>query len=214
MKKLFILAAIAFSCTFCETANAQLNLGNIINEVAGAAGDKTTNSQAGNILGNLISAVAGDITTTKESLVGAWTYTDPAVQFESENLLSKAGGTAVAAKCESQLSKYYKIVGIKAGTLKFTFNADGTCQYGIGSKMLSGKYTFDSKEKTITITTTTGMSVKGYVTVTGNNMALCFDGSKLLTLFKGISSKISSLSTVSALASSYDGMKVGFKFKK
>ena len=45
-------------------------------------------------------------------------------------------------------------------------------------------------------------------------MALCFDGTKLLTLFNTISSKFQALSTVSALASNYKGMKVGFKFER
>ena len=187
-------------------------LGDILNTVAGATG--SSSSEVGNILGNVISAVAGDVTTTASSVLGTWTYTEPAVQFESDNLLTKAGGAAVAQKVETKLAKYYKVVGIKDGTLKFTFNQDGTCTYGVGSRSLSGTYTFDSETKTITIKTTTGLSVKTYVTVSGSTMSLCFDASKLLTLFTALSSKFSSLSTITSIASNYDGMKVGFKFSK
>lgn len=187
-------------------------LGTLLNGVVSNAtsGDNTTSS----LIGNLISSVTGSVTTTQANLVGSWSYTAPAVQFESENLLTKAGGTAVATKVEAKLATYYKIVGIKAGTFKFSFAEDGTCTYGLGSKSLSGTYTFDSSAKTVTIKTTTGQSVKAYVTISGSTMSLCFDGSKLLTLFTNLSSKVSSLKTVSTLASSYSGMKVGFKFAK
>jgi len=188
-------------------------LGDILNSVTSSA-TGSNSSEVGNILGNVISAVAGDVTTTASSILGTWTYTAPAVQFESDNLLTKAGGAAVAQKVETKLAKYYKVVGIKEGTLKFTFNNDGTCTYGVGSRSLSGTYTFDSETKTITIKTTTGLSVKTYVTVSGSTMSLCFDASKLLTLFTALSSKFSSLSTITSIASNYDGMKVGFKFSK
>jgi hypothetical protein len=45
-------------------------------------------------------------------------------------------------------------------------------------------------------------------------MTLTFDASKMLTLFQTVSSKMSALSTVSSIASLYNGMKVGFDFKK
>lgn len=247
MKKLFVIGAVAMSCYFSQTANAQSLLqnllsgaaqaaaqsgsssqsgntgansqdvlGSILNNVVSNTGNATTdkNKNVGNLIGNLISSVTGNATTTQANLIGDWSYTAPAVQFESENLLTQAGGTALATKCETKLSQYYKVVGIKPGVLKFSFAEDGTCTYAIGAKTLHGTYIFDSKTKTVTITTATGQSVKSYVTISGTNMALCFDGTKLLTLFNTISARYQALSTVSALASNYKGMKVGFKFKK
>lgn len=215
MKKLFIIGAFAFSCFFCQNVKAQGLLQNLLSgAVSSATTGNTSNDKqnVGNLIGNLISSVTGDLTTTAANLTGNWSYTAPAVQFESENLLTQAGGTAMATKCETKLAQYYKVVGIKPGVVKFTFAEDGSCTYAVGSRSSQGTYTFDSTEKTITITTATGQSVKAYVTISGTNMSLCFDGSKLLTLFNSISSKFQALSTVSALASNYKGMKIGFKF--
>lgn len=237
MKKIFMIGAIALACTFGQTANAQSffkkllkNAGNTAATTAAQGGDASTilNSVLGNavtsatgddgttanLIGNIISKVTGNKLTTQANLVGSWTYSAPAVQFESENLLSQAGGTAVASKLETKLAKYYSVVGIKAGKMNFSFAEDGTCTYGVGSRSLTGTYVFDSTNKTVTITTTTGQAVKAYVTISGTTMALCFDGSKVLTLFNQISSKFSSLSTISTLAQSYSGMKCGFKFNK
>jgi len=199
MKKFFILSAIVFGCTFTQSVKAQdlSSLGNI-----------------GNIIGNVISSVTGDMTTTKESLIGEWSYTQPAVQFESENLLTKAGGAATAAKVEEKLATYYKLVGITEGTLKFSFAEDGTCTYGVGSKSLKGTYTFDADAKTVSIKIATGQTVKAYVTVSINTMSLCFDSTKMLTLFNSISSKFSKLQTLNAVTKNYEGMKVGFKLSK
>lgn len=192
-------------------------LGSILNNVVGNAtnaANSKTGTNAGSILGNIISSVTGSATTTQANLIGAWAYASPAVQFESKNLLTQAGGATIATKCETKLAQYYKVVGIKPGNMSFSFAQDGTCTYGVGKKMLNGTYVFDQKAKTVTITTATGQNVKAFVTISGANMSLCFDGTKLLTLFTNISSKFSSLSTVGALASNYDGMKVGFKFTK
>lgn len=189
-------------------------LNNAIGQANNAAAKNDKTSKVGNLIGNLISTVTGGATTTQANLIGNWSYTAPSVQFESNDLLTMAGGASIATKCETKLAQYYKVVGIKPGNLKFTFAQDGTCSYSVGARTLQGKYVFDSNAKTVTITTASGQNVKAYVTISGNNMALCFDGTKLLTLFNSISSKFSSLSTVSALASNYKGMKVGFKFSK
>lgn len=196
-------------------ANVGTNvLGSVLNNTVEGVANATGNSAAAGLIGNLISSVTGSMTTTQANLVGSWSYTEPCVQFESENLLTKAGGTTITTKIEKKLTTYYKLVGIKEGKLNFTFNNDGSCTYGVGSITRNGTYTFDNKEKTVTITTATGQTARAYVTISGNNMSLCFDGSKLLVLFQTISSKFSSLNTVSALASQYNGAKVGFKFAK
>lgn len=216
-----ILGSLAGSSSSSSSDNSQNGssssssnaLGDLLNSVTSSVAGSSS-GEVGNILGNVISAVAGDVTTTASSILGNWSYTEPAVQFESDNMLTKAGGAAVAQKVETKLAKYYKVVGIKAGTLKFSFNEDGTCTYGVGSRSLSGTYTFNKEDKTITIKTATGISVKTYVTVSGSTMSLCFDASKLLTLFTTLGSKFSALSTITSIASNYDGMKVGFKFSK
>ena len=240
MKKLFI-AGIAMSCLCAQNIDAQSILSNLLSGVANAAATSTTTSNStnssttSNILGavansalstatssnstvsslvNLIASVTGDVTTTASTVVGTWSYSQPSVQFESENYLTQAGGTAIASKIENKLASAYKLVGIKSGKMTFTFSSDGSMTYAVGSIKRTGTYVFDADTKTITITTSGGAKIKSYVTVSGDNLYLTFDGSKFLTFMKTLGSKFSMLSTVSNIASAYEGIKVGFTFNK
>lgn len=171
---------------------------------------------SGSLLGNLIASVTGNLTTTQANLVGTWTYTEPSVQFESQNLLTQAGGSTAATKIESYLVSVYKMVGIEAGRVQFTFDNSGKVTYTIGKRSQAGTYTFDAAKKVVTITNASGYGIKAYVTISGNNMSLCFDSTKVLSLFSNsqVSNVSSTLGTFSALAQNFNGMKTGFKFQK
>ena len=196
-----------------QTVGAGDILGAILTNSAGGS-TTTTAANAGNVLSDIISVFAGDILTNKNTLVGTWNYQKPCVQFESENLLAKAGGTLVSNKVEATLEAYYQKVGIKPGACKFVFGSDNSLKYTIGSKTMQGSYTFDSNKKTVTITTALGTKVTAYVSISGTAMGLTFDASKLLTLISSASSVSSSLSSISTIASNYSGMKLGFEFSK
>ncbi len=206
------------SSTTNSTANtaAQDVLGNVLNNVVSSTTGVSsgTASAATSVITNLISSVTGDLTTTASSVIGTWSYTEPSVQFESENYLTQAGGAVIADKVKNKLASIYKLVGIKNGKLKFVFDKDGNVTYSVGNLSRTGTYEFNSSDKTITITTSTGASIKSYVTVTGSTMYLTFDGTKLLTLMKTLGSKFNSLSTITSIANSYEGMKIGFQFAK
>ncbi len=232
MKKLLFICIISASCFFGQEIKAQSYLENLlsgissgnssksgsdvissaVNDVISSSTESSANSKAGNILGNIISSVTGSVTTTQANLIGTWSYNEPAVQFESKNLLNQAGGSAAATKVESKLAPLYKMVGIRSGRVKFTFDNDGKMTYTLGSRSYSGTYTFDKSSKTVTMVTSTGQNIKAYVTISGSNMSLCFDSTKALNLFSSISKSYNS--TISALADSYDGMKTGFKFTR
>lgn len=171
---------------------------------------------SGSLLGNLIASVTGSLTTTQANLVGTWTYTEPSIQFESQNLLTQAGGSTAATKIESYLVSVYKMVGIESGRLSFTFDNNGKVTYVIGRRSQTGTYTFDAANKVVTITNAQGYGIKAYVTISGNNMSLCFDTSKALALFSNaqLSNASSTLGTFSALAQNFNGMKTGFKFTR
>lgn len=229
MKKLIFSIATVLSCgllTSCGTAGSTGNttqnngtadlLGAVAsNIIAGQTGvNANTVANAGNILGNIISTFGSDISTNKSSLVGTWTYEKPCIQFESESLLAKAGGTLLANKVEDKLASYYQKIGIKAGNCKYVFEKDNTVKYTIGGRTYQGTYSFDSKKRQVTITSALGTSVTAYVSISGSHMGLTFDASKLLTLLQSASAASSHLGTISALSSSYTGMKAGFQFKK
>lgn len=243
MKKILILGAIAIASLTAQDVQAQSILSGLLSGVARSASAtatqqntttaQTPSSTAKDILGGalngvvanaggsdnellsyLISSVTGDLTTTATTVVGTWSYTAPSVQFESENYLSQAGGAAIAEKVQSKLASLYKLVGIKQGTMVFTFNNNGSMTYAVGKISREATYVFDNASKTITITTAAGANIRCFVTVSGTNMLLTFDGAKFLTFMKTLGSKFSALSTVATLANSYDGMKVGFAFEK
>lgn len=210
------MAALILSLGMSQTASAQDFLKNLLstatNKAVEATSNSTGNSATGNLIGNLLASVTGGLTTTQANLIGTWNYAAPCVQFESENYLTQAGGTAVAAKVEAKLETLYKMVGISAGKVSFTFEEDGTMTYTLGSRKFTGTYVFDAENKTVTITTQTKRTVKAFVTISGNQMSLCFDSTKVLQLFTTISAKLST--NISQLAGSYSGMKSGFKFTK
>ena len=68
-----------------------------------------------------ISKVVNAITGTPETIdmTGTWTYSGSAVEFESDNLLMKAGGAAAATMAENKLNEQLSKVGIKEGQMSF-----------------------------------------------------------------------------------------------
>lgn len=217
MKKLILSLCFPLCCSLLSSCGGLNGMGGYNNGAAtssrpaagGAAG-----TDIASVLGDIISTIAGNVLTNKNALLGTWTYTQPCVQFESESLLAKAGGSVIASKAEATLDTYYQKLGIRPGACQFVFSNDGTVQYNIGGKARAGKYVFDGNTKTVTITTQTGQSIKAYVSIAGNAMGLTFDASKLLALINTAASQSSSLSNISAIASNYTGMKLGFQFSR
>lgn len=71
----------------------------------------------------VVNSVTGKSTASME---GTWVYTGSAIEFESDNLLQKAGGSVAANAAENKLNEQLAKVGITAGQMSFTFNADST----------------------------------------------------------------------------------------
>lgn len=168
------------------------------------------------ILSGVISNVVGDKATTESSFKGTWKYNAPACEFESDNLLAKAGGTAAAEKIEKRVAPLLKSVGVNG--IVYTFDGKGNYTSKIKKRVTEGTYKFDSKAKTLTFTPTIGMAYTAHVAVQGSTMTLTFEADKLMTTLKTISNATSKLSTTAALINtlmnSYSGMRVGFELKK
>lgn len=224
MKKVILSIATIVCCGMLTSCGMGMNgaadnsgnagNGSILGAIlTGGQAGNTGTANTGSVLGNIISIFAGDVLTNQNTLVGTWSYTQPCVQFESESLLAKAGGAMIAEKVEASLATYYQKIGIVPGACKFTFNSDKTLQYTIGNRTAQGTYVFDSNKKTVTITTQMGSQITAYVSITGRSMGLTFDASKLLTLVNSAAAT-SSLSSISAIAGNYSGMKLGFEFIK
>lgn len=161
----------------------------------------------------VVNAVTGNQTI---DMTGTWTYSGSAIEFESDNLLQKAGGAAAAAVAEKKLDEQLAKVGIKDGQVSFTFNADSTFTSTVGKRSMTGTYSYDATDKVVHLRYFKLLNMNAKVNCTSTNMDLLFNSDKLLKLIAFISSKSSSttLKTISSLADSYDGMMLGFALKK
>lgn len=165
-----------------------------------------------------ISKVVNALTGTEATIdmTGTWNYKGSAVEFESENLLMKAGGSAAATMAENKLDEQLSKIGIRDGQMSFTFNADSTFVSTVGKKKLNGTYSYDAANKQVTLKYLRLLNLNAKVNCTSNSMDLLFNSDKLLKLIAFIGSKSSNtaLKTVSSLAENYDGMMLGFQLTK
>lgn len=168
------------------------------------------------ILSGVAKAVVGNKATTASSIIGTWTYSGPECQFESENLLAKAGGEMAAKEVEEKMIAVYNKVGMN--NIRYTFNEDGTYSYQMKKRTVTGSYVFDDAAKTITMTGKLGLKTVAYVTVTGNDMSMVFKADKLMSILKtitGAASKVNSTAaTINSVTEAYDGLMLGFELKK
>lgn len=204
IKKLIFLAA--FLTIFGINSSKAQGLGDILG------------GGLGNTLGNIIEGVFSSSNITIADMEGEWTSTGPAVCFQGEGFLKKAGGIAAAAAVETKLAPYYEQYGLNNATL--TVNADGT--FTLACKMIKlngtiaqaagaepGVFEFNFTALGIKLATVTT-----YVEKTSRSMDVMFDATKLKKLLTAVS-QFSGIKVVQALSSildSYDGLCVGFHF--
>lgn len=164
-------------------------------------------------LGKVVDAITGN---KKIDMTGTWTYIGSAVEFESDNLLKKAGGAAAASIAETKLDEQLAKMGITNGQVSFTFNTDSTFTSTIGKRSMSGTYSYDASTSHVKLKYLKLLNMDAKVNCSSSSMELLFNSDKLLKLITFLSSKSSSatIKTVSSLADSYDGMMLGFELKK
>ena len=200
--------------------NAQAQLGNLLKGVLGggnSAGQTETEQKAGGLV-SLFQNLIGTASVDNSSLKGEWVYESPAVAFESSNLLNKAGGKFIANTLENTLQKYLEKIGFTEGKVEMSFDGDSTFQMKIGTQTIEGIYSVNENElsmkrKAILLN---ARPVTANVAVKTDNIQITFKADKLLEFFTNISSMTSNgtLNLVSKLASGYDGMQLGFQFKR
>ena len=205
------------------TVNAQAQLGNLLKNVLGGGNASTgqTETTTENKVGGLVSLfqnLIGKDKVDNSSLKGEWVYESPAVAFESSNLLNKAGGKFIANTLENTLQKYLDKIGFSEGKVEMAFDGDSTFQMKIGSQTIDGIYSVNENELSLKrkAVLLNARPVTANIAVKTDNIQLTFKADKLLEFFTNISSMTSNntLNMVSKLASGYDGMQLGFQFKK
>lgn len=222
MKKLN-LKTVLVCLSLLFTVNAQAQLGNLLKNVLGSGtanseqAETTTENKVGGLV-SLFQNLIGKDKVDNSSLKGEWIYESPAVAFESSNLLNKAGGKFIANTLENTLQKYLEKIGFTEGKVEMSFDGDSTFQMKIDTQTIEGIYSVNENElsmkrKAILLN---ARPVTANVAVKTDNIQITFKADKLLEFFTNISSMTSNgtLNLVSKLASGYDGMQLGFQFKR
>ena len=224
MKKtiLFVEAAAMMMFTGCNTGNTTVDqLGNAVlsDVLTGGQTTTTTATTTGNAVNTVLQSVLG-ITGTKvsqQALIGTWKYSQPGCAFTSEKLLAQAGGEVVASNVKTKLQPTYQKVGISSSNTQVTFNSDGTFSAKIAGKSWSGTYKYDTSTSKITMSGLL-LNVNCYAKQNVNGIGLLFEGKKLLTLIQTMSAlsggNNATLNTIGDVASSYNGLRVGFDMTK
>lgn len=177
------------------------------------------------VLGGIANKVEQTVSKVNEniSIVGTWEYVGPDCKFESDNLLTQAGGEIAAKKVEEQMSNYLSKLGFEEKTI-FVFNSDSTYTSTVNGKSVNGTYSYNKSTKELTLKTKLGIKFNAQVSNSILNgvdkMGLLFKADKLMSLAQTVTgaaagySSNSALSTVNAVLSEYDGLMLGFEMKK
>lgn len=214
---LLIVAAGCMTATPFDLKDL-LNKGAAADSASSSSQSDTTSDKGLGSLGSLLGNILGTGNIEVKDLVGTWDYSSPAVTFKSDNLLKKAGGAAASTVIEQKLKEYYKKAGIDGMTL--TIEADSTFTMklkritvsGTIEKTADGNFQFNFRiGKKIPIG-----SMAAYISKAGNTVDITFDVSKLIVLVDKIAtfSGNSTLTGISKLLNSYDGLCAGFTLRK
>ncbi len=215
LAKAFIMMSLLAIGT---NANAQIDFSSILSGLSGKSDsdsddDSSTSSPTLGILSDLASIFSSDKQASKDNLVGTWEYSGPAIIFESSNLLAKAGSSLASGKIEEKLEEQLSKLGISAGNLSLTFNEDGTFTETIKTKTISGKWEVEDSALKLKLGVT---SISVNTQLSGDELTLVTDVSKILDLVNAIASKTSNtnIQTLTSLMESIDGMQAGLTFVK
>ncbi len=169
-------------------------------------------------LGSIVNSVISSDSITVEQITGQWTYSSPAVSFQSDDLLKKAGGAAVASTVESKLAPYYQRAGIDG--MKMTFDGKGNVTILLkGGRTINGTVAQGEKAGQLVFNFSRLGSKYGNITAyvtKGTDLSIMMDVSKLRDLVSAIAkyTKNSTANTASTILSEYKGIYAGLKLSK
>ena len=198
---------MAVAMLFATSVNAQIDLDGILGDVLGGG-------STDDVVSGLTTVFSSKKQATAQNIVGTWTYTEPAIVFTSDNLLTKAASKIAANKVENKIQEQLSKYGIKPGAFSITFKEDGTCTEVVNGKTMNGKWTVADSKLKLTIGGVKALSVT--TQIDGKDMQVVTDATKLLNLFKtlGAKSSNSNIKTVASLMKSVKGMQAGITLRK
>lgn len=196
----FLVLSVCFAVMGVMTANAQ-GLKDLL----------------GGKLGDAVGDIVGGLTKQGIDVTGTWVMSGSSCQFESDNLLKKAGGAVMADKLSDELDKLLEKIGIDKGDFSYTFNSDSTftSKSKLGNK--KGSYSVNAEVSTLTLKYIGGL-MKSTCTVktSADEIQMLYDADKLKELITNIAGKsnINALELLGSLMEQYDGCMLGFKFSR
>ena len=176
MIKKLILPLLLFGVT--STASAQLD---VLSKLSKVVSSKTSSGggQDKNGLGALLGGVLGNSTLAETDVNGTWNYQGIDCVFETENYLLKAGGEIAATKVEEKIDETLTKLGVKNGTLSFTFNQDKTFTINVKGRTVKGTYALDMEKKCVTLTYLNGVAtITPVIVKSGKTLSLLYDADK------------------------------------
>ena len=228
MKVKVLTIALALFCTIAAFG-AEQNTRDILGQLGNALGSRSANSGEGDgdqnqgsgalgALGAFINNTIANNNFTIDDLQGTWNYISPAVSFKSDNAFQNIGGAAAATALESQLEPHYRRLGFNRTSL--VVDAEHNFTLKLGLVQLKGKIEKDQNDMLVFNFSAFGRVNLGKVaanaTKSGNTLNLTFDATRLINLLNKVAGAVNNntLSALSNLLSSYDGVYMGFKLKK
>lgn len=222
MKKIILsalAASVAASASAFDPKDLLGNLGKLNGDSTTTTGDSQSTGGVLGSLGSLIGNVVANNKFSIDDLVGTWSYSSPAVSFQSENALMKIGGAGAATAVENQLAPYYQRLGFTNTSL--TVDADHNFTLKMGLLVLKGTVEKDEEDNGLVFNFNAFGKislgkVKANATKAGKTLNLTFDATRLIQMLTKISSKlnIKTLSTLSTILNNYDGIYIGYKLKQ
>ena len=214
-KKSVLMLLLALSS---NVMNAQINLANIlgIGNNSNTSEKQESSSDISSLVSGIASIFSKDKQVSEQTIVGTWEYSEPAILFQSDNVLTQVGAKVTAEKIENTLKTKLAVYGIKKGVMTFTFNEDGTFVETLSQKRITGKWAIKDEQLQLTYGTYRQKTISITTQLENNQLLFVTDASKLLEMFKTITSKSAntSMTTLSRLMSSVSGMKVGLTLVK
>ena len=204
----FLSACIIASSTFVSAS--AFDIKDLLNQ----AGQAHENGSVTDIIEGVLSTSNLEV----KDLAGVWTSTGSAVAFQSEDLLSQAGGVAMASTLESKINPYFTKYGIVGSVI--TIQTDGSFSMTLKKTTLKGKIVKGENNKFILSFEAFGKNNLGnvnlYIQKTSTSMDLMFDASKLKTILSSIASlsKKGLGNSLNTFLNSYNGICIGFKMSK
>lgn len=209
-----ILLAVALMLAAPKVVHAQSNLGKLAGALLNNAGDDDKESKGG-VLGDLLGNLLGTAKLNEKNLVGTWTYSEPCVVLESDNVLSNIGGKVIENKIEAQQKKVLEKIGFTPGKVVMVLNEDKSGTMTVGKR--TSKFTWaveDSELKLTFLARTHTINAK----LTAGKLQLAMNADKMLGLLNSTASAVGSLSSsmgaLSKLISNYKGLYLGLMFTK